>query len=333
MAIDSTRVQIWDGWRGLAILLVLIGHFTYSKWIWEERMGVDVFFALSGMLMSDILFNKKIGLKDFYIRRFSRVMPALFACLCCTFSFAYAMSIDFQIAEFFSSLLFLRAYYPTDPFIASTLVPVGHLWSLNVEEHSYLIMSLLTLIALSRRHIAFVFFGIYAVSVAICFHNYFVLSAEDFRLSLFRTETTIGFIMFSAGYYLVKQTYNFNLGRYASGICLVGAALTYLDVAPIWLTFLFSPILLGIAINHLTESAKGLEPFLLSWAMRKLGIISFSVYLAQQVFYTFSQMLPGGALTGFVVSILVGAVSFYFFENPVRRCINERWSPNPRYRT
>jgi len=42
---DSGRVPIWDGWRGMAILLVLCGHFYDIGWVWEDRMGVDVFFG------------------------------------------------------------------------------------------------------------------------------------------------------------------------------------------------------------------------------------------------------------------------------------------------
>ena len=169
MGSSFTRVHIWDGWRGLAILFVLVGHFSHSQWIWEERMGVDVFFVLSGMLMSNILFHKKISLKDFYIRRFSRVMPALCLCLFCAYSLAFMASLDFKIIELFSSLFFLRAYYPIEPSITVTTVPVSHLWSLNVEEHAYLIMSLLVLIAKSRRRVMFVLFSIYAASVCLLY--------------------------------------------------------------------------------------------------------------------------------------------------------------------
>jgi len=329
---DNVRVGVWDGWRGLAIILVLAGHFLPTSWIWEERMGVDVFFVLSGMLMSNILFEKRMYLKDFYIRRFSRVMPALTLFVCFAFGIAYLKPLDFHISEFFSSLLFLRAYYPADPFIVDTPVPVPHLWSLNVEEHSYLIMSLLTLLIACKRQAAIAFFCLYLVSVIICFHLYFTLPAAEFKKSLFRTETTIGFIMFSAAYCLIKQHLNIKLGPYTSAICLVLAAACYLQVAPIWLTFLVCPVLLGVGVNHLAESAKGLETLLLNWSVRKMGVISFSVYLWQQVFYMYSYVLPGGALTGFIASIVVGVASFYLFEDPVRKYINGRWSPRPRYK-
>ena len=332
MSDNVSRIEVWDGWRGLAIILVLAGHFLPTSWIWEERMGVDVFFVLSGMLMSNILFQKRIALKDFYIRRFSRVMPALTLFVCFAFCLAYLKPMDFQIGEFFSSLVFLRTYYPVDPYIIDTPVPIRHLWSLNVEEHSYVIMSLLTLIMVCQRQAAVTFFCLYLASVTICFHLYFSLPADEFKMTLFRTETTIGFIMFSAAYCLAKRQYKIKLGRYTSVICLALAAACYLEFMPIWLTFLACPVLLGVAVNHLADSAKGLEPLLCNWTVRKMGVISFSVYLWQQVFYMYWYALPGGVITGFVASIVVGVASFYLFEDPVRKYINKRWSPNPRYR-
>ena len=54
---ELSRVDYLDGWRGIAILLVLMEHFFGVREINVGRMGVDVFFVLSGMLMSNILFN------------------------------------------------------------------------------------------------------------------------------------------------------------------------------------------------------------------------------------------------------------------------------------
>jgi len=326
------RVYVWDGWRGLAILLVLVGHFTNSYWIWEERLGVDVFFVLSGMLMSGILFERRMALRDFYIRRFSRIMPALIIFLCFAYGLAYLKSFDFHFLEVITSVLFLRSYFPAEPYIVQTAVPIGHLWSLNVEEHSYVLMSIMSIVLVSKRYISGVLMTIFLGSIAICFHNYLTMSDEAFRLSLFRTETTIGFIAFSAGYHLIRKQAAIELGPYASIICLVVASMCYLEKAPLWLTFTVSPILLGIAINHLTESGGALRMLLQNSIMRRLGIISFSVYLWQQVFYMYWYAMPGGKIAGFFVSILLGALSFYLIEDPLRKALNRRWSPTPSYR-
>lgn len=327
----GSRIEVWDGWRGLAIFLVLVGHFTFTQWIWEERMGVDLFFGLSGMLMSNILFVDRMMLRDFYIRRFSRVIPTLVLFLCGAFAVSVLMKYDFKIVEFIASLFFIRTYFPAEPTYFSAAPPTGHLWSLSVEEHSYIIMSVLSLFLFSRGKAALALFSIFLVSVTVNFYNFSILPAKEFEFSLIRTESAIGFIAFSAAYNLFRKERSITVHPYLPLACLLIAFACYLDAAPIWLTFLFGPVLLGVAINHVAESAKPLQSVLSFAPLRWLGVLSYSIYLWQQIFYKLFYALPGKAVTGFVLSIAVGAASFYLFEDPVRKYINRRWSANPKY--
>ena len=329
----SDRIEVLDGWRGIAILMVLIGHFTFSDWIWEERMGVDIFFVLSGLLMARILFVDRMNLKDFYIRRFSRVMPALFVFLVVVTGLSIALKYDFSVMEIVSSLFFLRTYIPAEPAYFTTPTPTGHLWSLNVEEHSYVLMSLMSLVLIARRKIAYVLLGIYAASVVVNIVNILSMTAQEFEYSLIRTESAIGFIAFSAGYSLLKREKNFILPKHTTWVFLLIAFACYIKALPIWLTFLFCPVLLGIAVNHLTESDQLLQLALKTPVLRYLGIFSYSIYLWQQVFYKLYYALPYGQITGFLASIGVGIASFYLMENPIRHFINKKWSQSPSYRS
>ena len=323
---SSNRIPEWDGWRGFAILLVLVGHFTFSKWVWEERMGVDVFFVLSGMLMSNILFVDRMPLKDFYIRRFSRIIPGLVVFLLGAVSVSLLVGYEFHPVEFFASLFFVRTYFPVQPEYYSSVLPTGHLWSLSVEEHSYVILSLISLVLLAYRKIAALLLTIYISSLIICWYYYFSVPAEQFEATLIRTETAIGFIAFSAGYNLLRKQHDIRIGGLVPVACVVLAFLCYMRIFPIWMTFTFSPLLLGIAINHLLDSASIVRRVMSFAPLRWLGIVSYSVYLWQQIFYKLHYVLPGGPLTGFIVSIVVGIGSYIVIEQPARRYINNRWS-------
>ena len=85
----ENRNPLLDGWRGIAILLVLQAHFLPINYIHTGRFGVDVFFVLSGLLMSNILFVKRTPLKIFYVRRISRIFPVFFVFVITVYLFSY----------------------------------------------------------------------------------------------------------------------------------------------------------------------------------------------------------------------------------------------------
>lgn len=329
----SNRIEVLDGWRGLAVLLVLIGHFTFSKWIWEERMGVDIFFVLSGLLMAKILFVDRMSLKDFYIRRLSRIMPVLIVFLAVATALSIVLQYDFSMVEIISSLLFIRTYFPPIPEYFATPTPTGHLWSLSVEEHSYVLMSLMSVFLLARKKIAILLLGIYALSVAINLSNMFSMSAQQFEFSLIRTESAIGFIAFSAGYSLLKRERSISLPKHIPFVFVILALACYVKAVPIWLTFTLCPVLLGVAVNHISDNKTVFQTVLRNPVFRYLGIFSYSIYLWQQVFYKLYYVLPYGQITGFIASIAVGVGSFYLLEDPIRHYINNKWSANPTYRS
>lgn len=145
-----------DGWRGLAIALVLFSHFIAGNDMGADygRLGVDIFFALSGMLMSGILFKKETPLSVFYRRRISRIVPAFLVFVLIVYGVGYVFGNAVSIGAFLSTLIFLRTYFPSDPDIWHTGLPIAHLWSLNVEEHCYLLMGLWAYLPKLRKHAA-----------------------------------------------------------------------------------------------------------------------------------------------------------------------------------
>jgi peptidoglycan/LPS O-acetylase OafA/YrhL len=136
-----------DGLRALSILIVLIAHLGFDK-IVPGGLGVTIFFFVSGFLITRILVGEqnksdgRIDLGPFYIRRFLRLMPALAVFITVSWLLITPFGgkpLPSQVAA--ASLYFMNYYQVIGDLVGwpNLLVPWGHLWSLAVEEHFYLI--------------------------------------------------------------------------------------------------------------------------------------------------------------------------------------------------
>lgn len=166
MHIQYGKIQYLDGWRGLAILMVLISHFFNIPGIREGRLGVDLFFVLSGLLMANILFLKRPPLGTFYKRRISRVLPLAFLYITVAYSGSIITGQYFTTTEVISTYLFLRTYIPETPHIWSGNVPINHFWSLNVEEHCYLLMGIMTIFIRNSTRAGYMLVGLGLAAIA-----------------------------------------------------------------------------------------------------------------------------------------------------------------------
>jgi peptidoglycan/LPS O-acetylase OafA/YrhL len=139
-----------DGLRAIAVLSVILYHAEFELF-GGGFVGVDVFFVISGYLITSIIVNElqedKFSLVDFYERRIRRIFPALFVVMlsCMVFAWLWYLPNDFKdyaqsqvaVSMFISNLLFWRqtGYFDS----ANELKPLLHTWSLAVEEQFYLI--------------------------------------------------------------------------------------------------------------------------------------------------------------------------------------------------
>ena len=326
---ELSRVDYLDGWRGIAILLVLLEHFLGVTEVNVGRMGVDVFFVLSGMLMSNILFVKKVPLKIFYKRRVSRILPVFFIFITAVSLCSFIFNLSDEHHNFIYNLLFLRAYYPENPGLWSTGIPVGHLWSLNVEEHCYVVLSLITIISIisKRAYLAVLSLGIGAIAIQYFYIKFPHYAPPHFSL---RTEVVSSFLFLSAGYFLIKDRFEKFIPPWLPIITFIFAIACYSPYSPHWTAkWSLAPFLLAFTVNHLNLVPNFLKQALSFPALRLVGIWSFSIYLWQQPFYyygtKFGNAFPYAGIALFIVVIMVGAFSFYYIENPIRRYLNNKW--------
>src|SRR5579862_3043944 len=151
-----------DGLRAIAVIAV-VGFHAFPQYLPGGFVGVDVFFVISGFLISGIIFkhlrDSDFSLSDFYARRARRILPALCVVLaaCLLFGFYALLPDEFTIlgkhvaaaAAFAANLAFWRDSGYFAP--AAQFEPLLHLWSLGIEEQFYLLWPLVLLLACKRR--------------------------------------------------------------------------------------------------------------------------------------------------------------------------------------
>lgn len=319
---DGRRVALLDGWRGLAILLVLQSHFLPYAGVDTGRMGVSIFFSLSGMLMSELLFVRRVPLATFYKRRISRILPAFVVFVCIVFGVSAWLRRGGDLPEFFSTLLFLRTYVPDSPAIWQSALPIGHIWSLNVEEHCYVFLGLLTTWAALRGREAVLLACVVLASLLLygVYLHTPSMAAGDFEL---RTEIASTYLLSSAAYHLVKQRMAPHVKPWMPLATLALALVCFLPHAHWWETAIIAPLSLAFTVNHLHQASRAVRSLLACWPLRQFGIWSYSIYLWQQPFYLNKAGVPGGLM--FAAAMLAGLASFYLLEQPMRTWLNRHW--------
>lgn len=199
----SQRVPELDGLRGLAVLMVIYGHYLVPyihlmqlpvpwpvlRFLALSRSGVELFFVLSGFLIGGILLDNRHSsryFRTFYVRRFFRIIP-LYLAVC------LLVVLGVTLAQQFDSRLFIRLFntpipwyaYATftqnfwAPFVSSLGgVSLGVTWSLAVEEHFYLTLPLVVWLLRDRQKLLVAVLGL-AVLAAPLFSVFLMTQVAD----------------------------------------------------------------------------------------------------------------------------------------------------------
>ena len=168
-----------DGLRSIAVLAVILFHSKFSMFS-HGFFGVDIFFVISGYLITKILIENKFDFKDFYERRVRRIVPNYFFILFISSIIIYQFNPDIYTLREFSkssyfSISFLSNYFfmANDYFQQNISRPFLHTWSLSIEEQFYIFYPL------------FLFF----------FKNI----SRNLRISLFLILITLNIILVNSG--------------------------------------------------------------------------------------------------------------------------------------
>ncbi|MEP7354194.1 MAG: acyltransferase [Acidobacteriota bacterium] len=339
----SPRIPTLDGWRAVAIGLVLWHHLMmgfypsealyYSSSVSQlGAFGVDIFFALSGLLITSLLIQERqrsgsVSIAGFYVRRAFRILPPCFVFL----GAATAVVGLRSVWEAVASLLFFRNYLPQQ--LGSDVT--GHLWSLAVEEHFYLIWPALFVWA-GRKSGARA-----AAWLAIACVLWRVADAQNhisdpWLASVpthFRTDLRLDALLWgcAAAFMLQapktrKQMHDKipQWGFWILLVAIVTGSVIYSQLTAIWLAMFF-PILLILTLLH---PAWGISHLLEHRAARFIGRMSYSLYLWQQLFLApgweptrWFQHLP----VNIALTFLCAYASYHLIEKPCMR-LGRAWS-------
>jgi peptidoglycan/LPS O-acetylase OafA/YrhL len=312
------HVPALDGLRGVAILLVLAGHYT-GKPAGAGGIGVGLFFVLSGFLITTLLLEElaakgRLSLIGFYLRRARRLFPAL-AVLLAVYLVVLGVRGHNGVPTVILGGLYIgnivQAFFPGNPVLTSAL---GHLWSLAQEEQFYFVWPLL-LIVVRRRLVVWltiVFLGLVGYRMLLIEHGASVL-----RL-YFGPDTHSDWLVIGALLAAIRMR---GWLRIREPIPLIGfaifnvAALT--SYAEIRWQILTPGFEIGCAILVAAAVTKTQMAELLSIRpLVGLGRISYSLYLWHiPVFAAFGHR---NILASLIVSLLAAWLSYRFVEQPFR---------------
>ena len=168
-----------DGLRAIAVLSV-VGFHAFPSWVKGGFIGVDVFFVISGFLISGIIYEnldkQEFTIREFYARRIRRIFPALIVVMTACFAFGWLSLLTDEYkqlgkhiaggASFISNFLLWQesGYFDN----SSETKPLLHLWSLGIEEQFYIIWPLLLWLTWKRK------FNFFAVTLAIAIGSFYL---------------------------------------------------------------------------------------------------------------------------------------------------------------
>jgi peptidoglycan/LPS O-acetylase OafA/YrhL len=341
-----------NGLRALSIIMVICSHFyrhnffsdnflvRYVKlWVFNGALGVNVFFIISGFLITTLLISErenygKISLKNFYLRRTIRIFPAYYFLLLVYFILQLFGLLHLSARNWLSDITYTKQFFPDSDN------ETGHLWSLSVEEIFYLIwpivfiksksnsikiiLFLITVITTARifqynypipKYVSTIYSTGDALLVGCLFAiNYdeivgFVGKMKNWNLLLFPAIIVSVFI-FAHLYYLssaepqTKTSSNLNAMQ----------ALSYSLLGNIGL---FTNLLIGLIIVYSINIKSLWSGFLNLPFMEYIGKLSYSIYLWQQLFTqdkSFFHKMPLLILVSFI--FLSACFSYYIIEKP-----------------
>ncbi|MDC1445947.1 acyltransferase [Amylibacter sp.] len=329
-----------DGLRALAVLPVILFHAGF-EWFSGGFVGVDVFFVISGYLITTIIISEmaegKFSIVNFYERRARRILPALFFVMAACLPFAWLWLAPNDLKDFGQSLVAVSTFSSNILFwlesgyfdTASELKPLLHTWSLAVEEQYYILFPVFLMLTwrLGIKTILILLSIIFFISLGLAqWVAYNTPSAAFFLLPTRGWELLVGvFAAFYLNYNTHLKSHILNQALSLLGFGMIVYSIIALDETTPFPSYYALTPTIGTGLLILCAVPKTFIHKLLSLKfIVGIGLISYSAYLWHQPLLAFARHRLLGEVSDLmlialcVISLVMAWLSWKFVEAPFR---------------
>jgi peptidoglycan/LPS O-acetylase OafA/YrhL len=336
-----------DGLRAIAVGAVILYHAQITILGYQPFkggfIGVDIFFVISGYLISSIILKELIttgslSFKHFYERRVRRILPALLFVMLISLPFAYLYLLPSSFVDFSKSIIYslgfssnIYFWYSGSEYGAESalLKPFLHTWSLSVEEQFYILFPLILLIIFKFFKRKIINFFLISIVISLCLASYTssIYPSASFYLLFTRVwELLIGSML---AYYKITKGFSKKKGVTlilpSLGMFLILYSIIIFDnqnPAPSFLTLL--PVIGCSMVIYFANPNEMITKVLSTKLFVGIGLISYSLYLWHYPVFAYSRIVNFTEdvilkkILLAVIIILLSIFSYYLVEKPFR---------------
>ena len=350
-----------DGLRAIAVISVIIYHSKIKifniDFFSGGFLGVDIFFVISGYLITSIILTeifktKKFSFKNFYERRVRRIIPALLTVIIFSIFFFYLILLPDEFSDFlksiFSSLFFYSNYYfyysGIDYFATNSYYkPFHHSWSLSVEEQFYILFPIFLLFIFKYFKKYLFKILIIAILASLIFSNliskinsslnFYLIFSRAFELLL---GSLLSYFELRKFFYIKSEIFNFNEDkRYYRFINLLyfhlptfgfflicGSVFFFKDSIPLPSFYSLIPLIGVCLIIFFYHKNNFIYRILSNKILVYFGIISYSLYLWHYPIFAFGWNIEfyfeKVSKKFIILTIILSIISYHLIEKPFR---------------